>query len=107
MTFIFRLLSRLLILAVVVSLSLYIVTEQEKEMEKEQVEQGVPEDVPVKRHQDYKKTLQDKLEEASQDSLDEYAGQGAYFTEDGSFVGDLEQGQKRESVYDEIPDPVV
>ena len=78
-------------------------------MKKEQTEQGVPVDIAVdiKRREDWKKTLNEKLEEASQDSLDEYGGDGAYFAEDGSFVGDLKQGRNRESVYDEIPDPEV
>ena len=81
---------------------LYLVTEHEKEMGQEEVDQCVS--IDDKRREQWKKTLQDRLEEESQDSLDEYGGEAAYFAEDGSFVGDLQQGCRRESVYDEIPE---
>ena len=75
-------------------------------MEKQQTEQGVPLD--IKPREAWRKRLEDTVEEASQDSLDEYGGD-AYFAEDGSFVGDLKEGRMRDSVYDEIPldDPAV
>ena len=46
--------------------------------------------------------------ESQADSLDEYGGDGAFFSEDGSFIGDCEQSSKRRSVYEEIPldDPI-
>ena len=83
----------------------YLVTEHEKETGQEEIEQSVS--IDVKRREQWKKTLQDRLEEESQDSLDEYGGEQAYFAEDGSFIGDLEQGQRRDSMYDEIPDRVI
>ena len=82
------------------------VTEHEKEEEpKVQIEEGIP--VDIKPREKWRQNLQDRLEEESQDSLDEYGGDTAYFAEDGSFVGDLKQGCNTDSVYDEIPEPAV
>lgn len=46
------------------------------------------------------------MDRESHDSLDEYGGDGAYFTEDGSFVGEI-SGNKKESVHEEAQHPEV
>lgn len=81
------------------------VSEHEKEPMKEQNEVGSI-SVEIKRREEWKKSIGDRLEVESQDSLDEYGGKTPYFTEDGSFVGDLHHGRNRTSVYDTIDNPV-
>lgn len=83
----------------------FLVSEHEKEPMKEQTELGSI-SVEIKRREEWKKSLGDRLEVESQDSLDEYGGKTPFFTEDGSFVGDLHHGRNRTSVYDTINSPV-
>ncbi|XP_068714967.1 neuroglian-like isoform X2 [Montipora foliosa] len=82
------------------------VSEHENEPEKQYIEPGSI-STEIKRREDWKKSLQNRLEVESQDSLDEYGGNTPYFTEEGSFVGDLTKGSNRRSIYDEISSPAV
>ena len=86
-----------------------LVAEDEKEKGEEKIATEIPEK-SINPRQEWLKRIQDRVEVESQaDSLDEYGGDGAYFSEDGSFIGDCKQGGERQSVYEEIPldDPVV
>lgn len=83
----------------------FVVSEHEEEPKKEKNELGSI-SVEIKRREEWKKSLEDRLDVESQDSLDEYGGKTPYFTEDGSFIGDLHQGRNRTSVYDTINSPV-
>ena len=85
---------------------LSLVSEHENEPEKQYIEPGSI-STEIKRREDWKKSLQNRLEVESQDSLDEYGGNTPYFTEEGSFVGDLTKGNNRRSIYDEISSPAV
>ena len=79
------------------------VSEHEKETK---IENPTP--IDFKPREDWRRRLEqlDEADSESHDSLDEYGGGGAYFTEDGSFVGEFDLN-KRESAYEEVQDPVV
>ncbi|XP_073228624.1 fibronectin type III domain-containing protein-like [Porites lutea] len=86
-----------------------LVAEDEKEKSEEKIATEIAEK-SINPRQEWLKRIQDRVDVESQaDSLDEYGGDGAYFSEDGSFIGDCKQGGERQSVYEEIPldDPVV
>lgn len=77
------------------------VSEHEKEIE-------IPTPIDFKPREDWKTRLErlEEVDRESHDSLDEYGGEGAYFTEDGSFVGEITD-HNRKSTHEEGHDPVV
>lgn len=79
------------------------VSEHEKEIEKEK---EIPVPVDFKPREDWRGRLEEADRE-SHDSLDEYGGTDAYFTEDGSFVGEVSGHKKKEPSQEEVQHPVV
>lgn len=67
-----------------------------------------PKPIDFKPREDWRARLErvDEADSESHDSLDEYGGGGAYFSEDGSFVGEFE-AKKSDSAHEEVQDPAV
>lgn len=76
--------------------------EHEKENEKE-IE--IPAPIDVKPREDWRGRLEETDRE-SHDSLDEYGKTDAHFTEDGSFIGEINI-DKNEPLQEEVQHPVV
>ena len=82
-----------------------LLTESDKEKE---ANQENPKPIDFKPREDWRTRLErvDEADSESHDSLDEYGGGGAYFSEDGSFVGEFD-AKKSDTPHEEVQDPAV
>ncbi|RMX60520.1 hypothetical protein pdam_00001439 [Pocillopora damicornis] len=79
----------------------------ESDKEKEASQEN-PKPIDFKPREDWRTRLErvDEADSESHDSLDEYGGGGAYFSEDGSFVGEFD-AKKSDTPHEQVQDPAV